>query len=516
VAIAPTRVEQEARRSVRVAFVNPELVVQRDDPFTTGIVYMPISLAYAAAAARAAGFDTRVVDAFGEAPTRGWRLDRFLVLGLGPDEVVARIGDATIVVVYANAVVNHEAVVTLLRKIREARPGTSLVALENTQAVTAYALAPVAGDLYRAGATHLMTGGDERELVALIDALAAKDADAVGRIPGVLTASRAASPVSASWDLDILPYPAWDLFPLERYWGLRLAHGPQSARRYLPLQTSRGCPYPCRFCVIPGTNGQRWRGKAPMAVVDEIEHLMRRYGVTEFHIEDVDPTVSEDRFREICSEIVRRGLDIQWKIVAGTKVETIKHEETIDQMAAAGCRYISISPETGSPRLLKLMKKPFDLEHAVSLVRRMTRNGIHSQACFVLGFPGENDWDRALTRALVQRLTKEGVDEIALFIITPVPGSSIFPEFTGYSSLSELNFSPAWRADYGELVHFRVRLYAAFLFWKLRYHPRKILRQPLNFIRRRFETKMEMAPYRAAVLRLLDTKVTLSGRLFRP
>ena len=503
------------RSETSVSFINPALVVQRDDPFTTGIIYMPISLAYAAAAARHAGFDTRVVDAFGEAPTRGRHDGKFLVLGLSPREVVTRVGEARVAVVYANAVVDHEAIVAQLRALSAARPGAPLVVLENTQAVTAYALAPVGRELFDAGATHLFTGGDERGLIALIDALAAKDDAAALAVPGTITAEGASPSIPASWDLDTLPDPAWDLFPLERYWGLRLAHGPQSARRYLPLQTSRGCPYPCRFCVIPATNGQRWRGKAPGAVVDEIEHLVQRFGVREFHIEDVDPTVNEDRFVEICREIVRRGLVINWKIVAGTKVETIKHLETIDLMAAAGCRYISISPETGSPRLLKLMNKPFDLEHAVRLIRRMSDARVHSQACFVLGFPGETTEDRALTRALVKRLTKEGVDEIALFIVTPVPGSAIFPELTGYTSLSELNFSPSWRADYGTLVGFRIRLYAAFLLWKLRYHPGKILRQPLNFIRRRFETKMEMAPYRAAVMRLLDTKVALAAR-FHP
>jgi radical SAM superfamily enzyme YgiQ (UPF0313 family) len=501
-----------SRADVSVAFVNPALVVQRDDPFTTGIIYMPISLAYAAAASRAAGFDTRVVDAFAEAATRGRRMGRFLVLGLSADEVVKRVGDAGVAVVYANAVVNHESIVAILRALRASRPDRPAVVLENTQAVTAYALGPVAQELFAAGATHLLTGGDERGLVALVGALAAGDGDPASRIPGTITPSHAEPVPPASWDLDSLPEPAWDLFPLERYWGLRLAHGPQSARRYLPLQTSRGCPYPCRFCVIPATNSQRWRGRSPVSVVDELQSLSRRYAVREFHIEDVDPTVNEDRFREICEEILRRGLDVRWKIVAGTKVETIKHEDTIDLMTRAGCRYISISPETGSPRLLKLMNKPFDLEHAVRLIRRMSDNGVRSQACFVLGFPGENDEDRRLTRALVKRLTREGVDEIALFIVTPVPGSAIFPELAGYTSLSELNFSPAWRADYPTLVRFRLRLYAAFLFWKLRYHPGKILRQPLNLIRRRFETKMEMAPYRAAVLRVLDTKVGLAAR----
>jgi hypothetical protein len=99
-----------------------------------------------------------------------------------------------------------------------------------------------------------------------------------------------------------------------------------------------------------------------------------------------------------------------------------------------------------------------------------------------------------------------GVDEIALFIITPVPGSDIFGELEGYETLSEMNFTPTWREDYQRLSRFRLGLYVHFLWWKFRYHPLKFLRQPVNFLRRRYDTKMEMVPYRALRLRFLDLK----------
>jgi radical SAM superfamily enzyme YgiQ (UPF0313 family) len=241
-------------------------------------------------------------------------------------------------------------------------------------------------------------------------------------------------------------------------------------------------------------------------VVDELEYFGKTLSVSEFHIEDLDPTISDERTREVCTEIIRRDLSVIWKISAGTKVETIRNEETIDLMAQAGCTYISISPETGSPRLLKLMRKPFNLEHAVRLVKRMNQVGIRSQACFVLGYPGETEEDLEMSWQLVRDLTRVGVDEIALFIITPVPGSSIYDELSGYASLSELNFSPTWRADYARLSRFRKSLYAHFLWWKLIYHPWKLLRQPFNFLRRKFETKMEMVPYRALVLQWLGSR----------
>lgn len=490
---------------MKTVLINPNLIIQRGDPFTTGIVYMPIGLAYAAAALRAAGQEIVVIDAYGEAPFQRRKRGDFLWFGLSEEDILSRIPpDAGLAVVYAANVANHLALLEIIRAGKRTLSSLHLTVLENTQAVTAYALKEVQGEFFSAGADTILTGEGERRLIALAQAVAAGDAGAIAMIDGVGTAGHYNPPAQVETDLDGLPLPAWDLFPLQNYWRLRFAHGPLSTRRYLPLLTSRGCPYPCRFCVIPATNGRKWRGRSAANVVDEMEQAGRQYGVSEFHLEDVDATVSEERTRAVCEEILRRGLKVTWKVGAGTKVETIRSEETIDLMARAGCRYISISPETGSGRLLKAMQKPFDLEHAVRLVQRMHRAGIFSQACFILGYPGETDEDRRATWDLVKEMTRCGVDEIALFIITPVPGAAIYPQMGGYANLSDLTFSPAWREDYPLLNRFRRNLYAHFLMWKLWYHPWKILRQPLNFLRRRFDTKMEMVPYRALVFKLLD------------
>jgi radical SAM superfamily enzyme YgiQ (UPF0313 family) len=272
------------------------------------------------------------------------------------------------------------------------------------------------------------------------------------------------------------------------------------------MLTTRGCPFPCRFCVVPATNARTWRFRSGKSVADEMAYMKQRFGVTEFHWEDLNPTINDKRMRALCEEIIGRNLGVTWKIVAGTKVESMRTTETVSLMARAGCRYVSISPESGSKRIRRLIEKPFSVEHATKLIHEMNRVGIRSQACFVLGFPGEEDEDRALTRDLVKDMVRNGIDEIAIFIISPVPGSEIFKDFKGYTSLSELNFTPTWRADYQMLNKFRVRLYLSFLMWKLRYYPLKIIRQGINFLLRRFETKMEMVPYKALVYRLMAAR----------
>jgi len=491
-----------------VVLINPNLVVLRNDPFTTGIVYMPVGLAYTAAALREAGYPVVLIDAFAEAPEQVERDGKFDLFGLVERQVMKRIPeDVAAIFIFAINLTNHIAGMKLLKAVKQSFPDIPVIILENTQAVTAYALQQVKDEFYGYGADYILTGEPEHRAVQLIQMLTEeKDPDAFRDLDGLGFPGHYLPPTGKIKNLDELPFPAWDLFPVENYWNLRFAHGPQSTGRYLPLLTSRGCPYPCRFCVVPATNHQQWRARSAVNVVDEIAYYVKHFNVTEFHIEDLDPTISDGRIRDIANEILKRDLKIVWKIVAGTKVETIRNEETIDLMAKSGCRYISISPETGSQRVLKLMRKPFDLNHAVKLVRRMNQVGIKSQACFVLGFPGETETDLRKTWDLVYDLTRKGVDEIALFIITPVPGAEIFNEFQGYSSLSEMNFTPTWRSDYRFLNSFRLRLYGHFLWWKLRFHPGKILKQSINFLRRRYETKMEMVPYRALKLKWLARK----------
>lgn len=490
---------------MNVALINPNLVMQRNDPFTTGIVYMPITLAYLSASLREAGHQVNVIDAYAAAPRQSRTEGNFVLFGLNETQILERLPqELNAIFVYAINLTNHLSTIAIVRSLKQARPKIPVIVVENTQAVTAYALSLVAAEFYAAGADYVLTGESEKRALRLLDLLkSGANESKLREIDGLGSPKFYNPPADVLVDetLDNLPFPAWDLFPLENYWSLHFAHGPLSAKKYLPILTSRGCPYPCGFCVVPATNNQKWRPRSAKNVVDEIEYFAKTMGVNEFHIEDLDPTISDPRIREICNEIISRSLKITWKIAAGTKVETMRDEETIDLMAAAGCRYISISPETGSPRLLKLMRKPFNLEHAVRIVKRMNYAGIRSQACFVLGYPGETEEDLQMTWNLVRDLTRVGVDEVALFIVTPVPGSAIHEQFSGYTSLSELNFSPTWRVDYERLNRFRVRLYARFLWWKLRYHPLKLLRQPFNFLRRRFETKMEMVPYRALMLR---------------
>ena len=484
-------------------FINPNLLVQRNDPFTTGIVYMPIGLASTVASVQMHGFEVKVIDSFGEAPKKARIIGKFMYLGINTDEIIDLLpSDVSLICIYANQLINHSSISEIIIALKKTYSNIPILMLENTQAVTAYDLRSVADEFLKIGVDYVLTGEAEKRLPIIMKAL--KNNESVAKCDGLYGKDFSNPASTVIEDLDSLHMPAWDKFPIKNYWGLKHAHGPLTSKKYLPILTSRGCPYKCKFCVVPATNFLKWRGRSATNVVDEIEYFQKEFDVNEFHLEDLDPTVNDKRTKEICEEIIRRKIIITWKIVAGTKVETMRSEETVALMAKAGCTYISISPESGSPRIMKLMEKPFKVNHAVKLISKMNKVHIKSQACFVLGYPGETDEDRKMTRVLAKKLTLGGLDEIAIFIISPVPGSKIFDEFKNIPVLSELNFTPTWRDDYRKLNHFRIGLYRSFLLWKFLHFPMKIIRQCYNFMLGRFETKMEMVPYKGLLWKRLE------------
>ena len=232
-----------------------------------------------------------------------------------------------------------------------------------------------------------------------------------------------------------------------------------------------------------------------MSVVNEIEFCVNTFNVREFHIEDLNPTLDKERIVEICREIERRKLDIIWKLVSGTKIETLD-ENALNWMKKAGCKYISFSPESGSALVLKMMKKPFNHAYSIEMAKRMHALSIKSQACFVLGFPGETEEDRKETEQFIKCMASAGVDEIALFIMTPIPGTEMFGKVIGYKGLEELTFSPSWRSDFKVLNLFRMNAYAKFFFWKFVYYPISSSKCVLHIFKKNFELKIEMTIYR--------------------
>lgn len=499
-----------------VSLVVPPVVCHRLDPHT-GIPFMPHMAAHLAGALKhVGGRDVSVIDCFGLQPNQRQVVGEFMLLGVDEDWVIRHIpADAVNCLIYCRTIAEFIAVERLVDRIRHARPEMAITLFENIQAVTSYSLRHVAEDFLKRGVDCIILGEPEDRVIEVTWRLEQKLF--LGDIPGL--AYKAGGRVEFSLpaelpnNLDALPLPAWENFPLEGYWKAGFAHAPvSSGSRFLPILTSRGCPYRCTFCIAPSVN-PKWRGRSAKHVVDEIEHFYRTLGVRDFHVSDLDPTVNDERTRAICNELIQRRLPVTWKLAQGTKIETIKSEETLELMFSAGCVFVSFSPESGSRRLLKIMNKPFDHEHAYRMVLKMHSLGIAMQAVFLGGVPGELPEDRDESVAYARRLIKAGVDEISLVIFTPLPGAALSSAINDFSHYSQCTPSPAWRKDYSVLMAYRRRMYLTLLFTKTLHHPLSLAGTFFRLITLRFRTKMEMSLFKQAKLYALRYAPWLFPRL---
>lgn len=482
-----------------IVIINPPLVTEAADPLGSGIPYLPVLLAQLAGKLRGE-FPVTVLDAFGAAPEQAARRGRFLLQGLdwAAAERQLPVG-VRAAVFYLGTVAATGVLKDWVARFKAVAPETPAIVIENSQGVIGCSLELLADELLAAGADYLVLGESEERVPELLRRLAAASPPRLEGLDGLIRrgpggAKQVAPATRVIEDLDALPAPAWDLFPLAGYWRIGYAHGPMSGP-YLSLLSSRGCPYRCGFCSVPVMNRGAWRARSAAGVVEEMARGAAAFGVRDFQWEDPNPTASERRMLEIAAAIRERRLDVRWKLVSGIKLETLG-PEALDALRAAGCDYLSFSPESGSPRVLAAMNKKFDHAHGLAMTRRLRRLGIRSQACFVLGHPGEAAEDVRLTERYIRELVRAGLDEIALFILTPMPGTRTYGELGGYAEVSELTFAPVWRADYPALARTRDRIYRRFLFWKLRYQPLRLAAYAWELLTRRFTVKATMNIYR--------------------
>ncbi len=463
----------------------------------TGIPFLPHMAAYMAGSLYESGYDVQVIDCFGLQPNNRRIFGEFMLMGIDESSVISYLPEeCQIVFLYCRTLEDYISIERLCSRIRKERPEIRICLFENIQTVNSFSIRLIVEDLFKNGCDIAMLGEPERRAdqvaQALLKGLPLAEIKGISYQEGSKIKITEDEPFNDT--LDELPIPLWEKFPMEGYWIAGFSHAPIGRYKFLPILTSRGCPYKCTFCISPDLN-PKWRARSAVNVVDEMEYFYKSMNVSDFHVSDLNPTVSDKRVKEICKEILSRNLPVTWKLAQGTKIETIKSEETLELMYKAGCRFFSFSPETGSPKLLKIMNKPFNHDHGLAMVRKMNSLGMRTQACFIAGIPQEDEEDKRQSIDYVKKLVEAGVDEIAVFVFTPLPGAKLSPLVQGYEHYSQCTRSPSWRKDYKEIKMFRRKMYLTFFLRKM-FKFKKVFREIFSFFSGQFETKMEMAIYK--------------------
>jgi len=198
-------------------------------------------------------------------------------------------------------------------------------------------------------------------------------------------------------DWSEFPFPAWHLYDLSKY--RKIIYGTDF--RTIGVISSRGCPNLCAFCANAAFSRSRLRLRSPENFVDELEFLNKTYGFQGFNFWDDTLTVFKSHALAVCQEILRRKLDIKW--YARARVNTVDRE-LINTMKKAGCVRISFGIESGSPRILKEIKKNINLEQARSAVRFSSEAGLIIGLNFIVNLPTETIEDLKMTVNMIKEL----------------------------------------------------------------------------------------------------------------
>lgn len=217
-------------------------------------------------------------------------------------------------------------------------------------------------------------------------------------------------------NLDSLPFPDRDLIPHQWY-----CEGHVKEKPFTFVMASRGCPNHCTYCLWPNVYTEhRVRYRSIGNVCDELEWLIKAYGMKEIFFDDDTLNTSTERVVGLCREMVRRKINILWGCSA--RVDRV-NGEMLEWMKNSGCRLICYGAESASQATLNKIQKGITIEQIITAVRLTKEAKITAHVNFMVGFPWESREDIGETISFAIGLDP---DSVQFSLVFPHPGSKLF------------------------------------------------------------------------------------------
>ena len=180
-----------------------------------------------------------------------------------------------------------------------------------------------------------------------------------------------------------------------------------------------------------GKIGHEWKGKrirkrSVKNILEEIEYLSGNYGIKIFDIPDENFTFDNNYVSEFCQAVIDRfGRRFEFFLPNGMRLDSLNRDLLLLMRQAGFRREIAVGIESGSERILKLMKKSLSLDMVREKIRLMNDNGFRPIGYFILGFPGETveDIRKTINFALKLKLCAAAFTPFA-----PMPGTEATDE----------------------------------------------------------------------------------------
>jgi len=228
-------------------------------------------------------------------------------------------------------------------------------------------------------------------------------------------------------DLDSLPFPAYDLLPMDKYvsWPV----GRKKKYKYAAIFSSRGCPYRCNFCVNNSVYNFGWRGRSAGNVLEEIRLLINKYKVREICFLDDNLIIDRQRIEELLEGLVqiKRDLndDFSWWAFCGLRVDLLDYK-LLAGMRDSGCSAILLPVENGDPRILEGMNRHINLEKIKEVVKDCQKLGIRAGADYIIGYPGETKESFLKSIEYFKALKEAGLYYVNIYKTKPFPNTALY------------------------------------------------------------------------------------------
>lgn len=219
-------------------------------------------------------------------------------------------------------------------------------------------------------------------------------------------------------DLDIIPFPAWDLINPLIYppWGQGVINGINLEKEVrVPLIFSRGCMGSCTFC----SSWKIWKGyrfRNGKDVADEVEMLGKKFGIKHLVFQDDTLTGSKKEIMIFCREIIKRKINVA---IHGTTRVDFVDKQILQLMKKAGFYKLSYGVESGSPVILSSIHKKTNLSEITKAVALTKEAGIQVCALMMFGLPGETTKDKLQTDKLIKKIKADEIGTIGEIWIFP-------------------------------------------------------------------------------------------------
>lgn len=252
-------------------------------------------------------------------------------------------------------------------------------------------------------------------------------------------------------DPNELPTPAYDLLPQTGAY-----YEPLLAQPYGMIQTMRGCPHQCNYCVK--SYGSKLSQLTVDRIIEEIQQWKQLHGVKAIRFIDDTFTINKHRTIELCKAIINHQLNIEWACLS--RADDLD-EELLTWMKKSGCKRIYFGVETGSQRMLDIYKKNIKKEDALEALLLCQKVGVESAAFFMAGHPDEteNDFQESLAFAKDAQLNYASFNPL-----TPYPGTPLYQQLKDKIDFSIYPYKNEWidKTVYEKFDKDKMRFYKGF------------------------------------------------------